>query len=132
MHAELQSLDSIESESVDAVISVTVLTHIFDPELVLSEFHRVLKPGGVVVADFAIVDDSTYDTVQENGDVLGHNVFLEEGTNVKYWERPSDVEALFYEYTDVSVDEVEFDETPHPDSRPYEHTHTSYLVTAKK
>ncbi len=129
---ELQNLDALRSESVDAIVSVTVLTHILDPELVLKEFYRILKPGGLVIADFATVKDSTYPIILKSGISLGKNVFLEEGTNVKYFEDPEDVTALFYRFEVLSIQEITFEEPPHPGSRSYKHSHTSYVVTAQK
>ena len=48
MHTFLCSLDDIPkpSNSYDAIINTQVLMHVPDPQKVLNEFHRVLKPGG--------------------------------------------------------------------------------------
>ena len=40
-------------ESFDAVISVRVLHHIPSPQPLISEAHRVLKPGGYLILEFA-------------------------------------------------------------------------------
>ncbi|NOU05689.1 MAG: class I SAM-dependent methyltransferase [Hyphomicrobiaceae bacterium] len=40
-----------EDAAFDCVIAMAVLEHVLDPETVIAEFHRVLKPGGVVAAD---------------------------------------------------------------------------------
>jgi SAM-dependent methyltransferase len=40
-----------EDAAFDCVIAMAVLEHVLVPETVVAEFHRVLKPGGVVVAD---------------------------------------------------------------------------------
>lgn len=37
-----------ENNSVDMVISENMLEHVRDPETVVAEFHRVLKPGGTI------------------------------------------------------------------------------------
>lgn len=41
----------LRSESVDAVWIQSVLEHVIEPELVVAEFHRVLRPGGLVFSD---------------------------------------------------------------------------------
>lgn len=41
----------LKNESVDAVCIQAVLEHVLDPARVVSEIHRVLKPGGVVYAE---------------------------------------------------------------------------------
>lgn len=48
----LESLENIENESLDIVASDAVFEHIRNLNPVLSEFYRVLKPGGVLYATF--------------------------------------------------------------------------------
>lgn len=130
VNARLQDLSEVDS--IDAVISVTVLTHILDAEEVLDEFYRVLNPEGCVVADFANHNDSTYEDISK-GQKIGENAFLEQGTVVVYREREQ-VERLFdpKKWELVEVKEISFIEPPHPGSRPYNHEHSSYVVVAKK
>lgn len=132
INAELQSIFEIQSGSIDAVVCVTVLTHILDPEIVLKEFHRILKPGGFLIADLANTKDSTYPIISKSSTPLGKNVFLEEGTNVKYFEDSEDVKALFHRFKVLSAQNITFEEPPHPGSRPYKHIHSSFVITAQK
>eukprot|EP01083_Nonionella_stella_P061382 159970_1 len=139
IQSELQDLSQIDNEVVDAIICVTVLTHIFDSDVVLNEFHRVLKPNGVIIADVATVRDSTYNEISSNvGKVdgtmrLGKNVFLEEGTNIRYFEDAGDVNAIFHKFKTIyPTVEISFDEPRHTNSRPHQHTHSSFLVIVKK
>ncbi len=39
----------IENETVDVIINVAMLEHVGDPEKVVGEMHRILKPGGRVI-----------------------------------------------------------------------------------
>jgi SAM-dependent methyltransferase len=41
----------LETASVDAVIVQAVLEHVIDPDRVVAEIHRVLRPGGLVYAE---------------------------------------------------------------------------------
>jgi ubiquinone/menaquinone biosynthesis C-methylase UbiE len=54
-HIENRDLAFVEDGSVDAVVSISVFIHLnlYDIYLYFVEFHRVLKPGGKVVFDFA-------------------------------------------------------------------------------
>jgi SAM-dependent methyltransferase len=46
--ADAHDLHMIDDHSVDCVLAVGVLLHCRNPDKVMSEFHRVLKPGGVL------------------------------------------------------------------------------------
>lgn len=48
----LEDLRSFPHESFDLVASDAVFEHLRNPELVLREFHRILKPGGVIYATY--------------------------------------------------------------------------------
>ncbi len=49
----LEALDK-ESESLDAVFSVSVIEHTSNPVQVILEIHRVLRPGGIFVCTFDV------------------------------------------------------------------------------
>ncbi len=131
INSELQDLKSLKKDSVDAVIAITVLTHIFDPELVIAEFKRILKKEGIIILDFATIRDSTY-TYISKGQKMGHNMFLEEGTKVRYIENEKEILPLFSDFEILSIKEESFVEPGHPGSRPFEHEHSSYVIVAKK
>lgn len=41
------SLAQLRSASLDVVLCMSVIEHLWEPELTLTEFHRLLRPGGV-------------------------------------------------------------------------------------
>lgn len=53
----------LEDESVDTILCTEVLEHVPDPEKVIQEFARILKPGGIVIttAPFFFPIHDTYD-----------------------------------------------------------------------
>lgn len=130
-HSKLQDLHEIKDASVDAIISVTVMTHIPDPENVLKEFYRILKPGGHIVCDFATLRDSTYEGIS-TGKKVGDHAFLDRGLYVQYRDKPEEVSKLFGQFQLKSVKEIKFWEPGHPGSRPEPHMHASFHVVAKK
>ena len=50
---DLEKLDRV-SESLDAVFSISVIEHTGNPQQVVEEIHRVLKPGGMFVCTFDV------------------------------------------------------------------------------
>jgi len=40
-------LSKVDDSSLDVVLCVAVLEHLWEPEIALREFHRILRPGGV-------------------------------------------------------------------------------------
>ncbi|MDD4983632.1 MAG: class I SAM-dependent methyltransferase [Candidatus ainarchaeum sp.] len=131
INQELQDISKLKNETVDAIVSITVLTHIFDPEKVIGEFSRILKKDGLLIVDFATIRDSTYEYISK-GTKLGQNMFLEQGTKVKYIEDKKEIIPLFKAFEIISINEESFIEPGHPGSRPFEHEHSSYVVIAKK
>ena len=49
-HCDVQDLKELESGSAGSVISLSVLEHVRDPRRAAAEFHRVLRPGGLLIA----------------------------------------------------------------------------------
>lgn len=47
--ADLNKPIPIESEVADSVVSLSVIEHLYNPQNMLSEAHRILKPGGDLV-----------------------------------------------------------------------------------
>ncbi len=61
--------------SFDLAVSLSVFEHVFDLPSVLAECHRVLKPGGVLVAEFGPIWSSSW----------GHHLWLYQGGDVVDW-----------------------------------------------
>jgi SAM-dependent methyltransferase len=41
------AMEQVEDDSLDVVLCMSVIEHLWEPELTLAHFHRVLRPGGV-------------------------------------------------------------------------------------
>jgi ubiquinone/menaquinone biosynthesis C-methylase UbiE len=89
MQGNLGNLDWLDDETFDVVGSDAVFEHLRDLPAVLQEFHRILKPGGVVYATFGPLwyswggdHFSGYDSIAS-----GYNhLVLEQGTYERYLE----------------------------------------------
>ena len=53
--ADAHDLHMVASESVDCVVTISTLEHVRDPRKVVSEFHRILKPGGTLYVSVPFV-----------------------------------------------------------------------------
>jgi arsenite methyltransferase len=52
----------LEDDTVDAVIMHTVLTHVTDPNILIEEAKRILKPGGVLIVSDSDFSKGTFST----------------------------------------------------------------------
>ncbi len=73
-----------KDNSIDAIVNIAVLEHVKNPELVVSEIHRVLKPGGRVFTAFPFMQGYhaspfDYTRVTSEGIKVLHQDFVEEG-----------------------------------------------------
>jgi ubiquinone/menaquinone biosynthesis C-methylase UbiE len=71
---------ALPANSIDIVYSYSAFEHIANPTAVLSEMHRVLKPGGFLYAHFGPLWSSSYGhhlSIEHDGRALNyHNVIL--------------------------------------------------------
>lgn len=67
----------VKESSIDAMFSVATLKHINDLELAMSEFHRTLRPGGILFVDFGPIWSSS----------VGHHVYAKVGEQeARHWK----------------------------------------------
>ncbi|NQV01224.1 MAG: class I SAM-dependent methyltransferase [Bacteroidia bacterium] len=62
--ADLNKVLPIDSEVADTVVSLSVLEHLNEPQMMLNEAHRILKPGGAIVLQVPFqwhIHESPYD-----------------------------------------------------------------------
>ena len=53
--ADAHDLHMVQDDSVDCVISVSVLEHVRHPQKVVAEIYRILKPGGIIYVNIPFV-----------------------------------------------------------------------------
>jgi SAM-dependent methyltransferase len=76
---DIESLPFIDN-SVDIILNIAVLEHVSNPQRVIDEIHRVLKPNGIIYTEFPFIQGfhaSPYDytRVTEEGVKNLHNQF---------------------------------------------------------
>jgi SAM-dependent methyltransferase len=46
-----EALRDVATDSLDVILCVSVLEHLWNPDVALAEFHRILSPGGICVVN---------------------------------------------------------------------------------
>jgi ubiquinone/menaquinone biosynthesis C-methylase UbiE len=119
-------------DSVDGIFCWDLLGHLTKPEDALREFHRILRPGGRLVANQWTMNDC------QVSDPLIKEIAPKEYVDhfdfyCRFYDR-DDLDALL-ESVDLAAESVEVAswwEPPHAGYRDYEHEHESLIFTIKK
>jgi SAM-dependent methyltransferase len=82
LQADLHNIP-LPSETFNAIYCISVLEHTQDYPAILSEFQRLLKPGGVLVVTFDISLDENYDGIEPNK-AVGILSALQDGFDFDY------------------------------------------------
>ena len=88
LHISPNGKIDVEDNSVDVVLSTQVLEHVEDPIEYLSESHRILKPGGILVLSthgYWIYHPSPTDYWRWTASGL-HKILTERGFTVRYFK----------------------------------------------
>ncbi|MEV6521811.1 class I SAM-dependent methyltransferase [Longispora sp. NPDC051575] len=119
-------------DSVDAIFSWDLLGHLTDPAAALVEFHRILRPGGALVANMWTMNDCQVSdpNIREVAprEYIDHFDFY-----CRFYDR-ADLDALLESVGLVaeSVEVASWWEPPHAGYREYEHEHESLIFTIRK
>ncbi len=70
-HTELQ-LDGLAADSLDGITMVEVIEHLYQPHEIFREFHRVLRPGGVVYVESSFTDGQKLESWPYLDPAIGH------------------------------------------------------------
>ncbi|MFD1073460.1 class I SAM-dependent methyltransferase [Longispora fulva] len=119
-------------DSVDGIFSWDLLGHLTDPGAALREFHRVLRPGGAIVANMWTMNDCQVSdpNIREVApkEYIDHFDFY-----CRFYDR-SDLDELLESVGMIteSVETASWWEPPHAGYREYEHEHESLIFTIRK
>ncbi|HKO38994.1 MAG TPA: class I SAM-dependent methyltransferase [Solirubrobacterales bacterium] len=111
--------------TLDLVTALDVAGQIPDPAPLIAEAHRVLRPGGMLVANFFTLDDDTHG----EGEEVEPHTFLYRETLFRYFER-AEVQCLFAADWQLEIQETSWVDPPHGSFRPYRHRHVNHVVYA--
>lgn len=124
LHADAMRIP-LDDASVDAVTCLDVFSHLVEPEAALSEVARVLRPGGIFVTNVF----NTADSECGLGELLFGTTYYYRDTMFRFYQE-DELRALFSEWDVLEFRTEDWVDPPHGEFRPYEHTHSNFLVTA--
>jgi SAM-dependent methyltransferase len=118
--------------SVDGIFCWDLLGHLTDPARALRELHRILRPGGHLVANMWTMNDCQ--TSDPNIKEIGPKEYVDHfDFYCRFYDR-DDLDALLSE-VDMPATAVEVQswwEPPHAGYRDYVHQHESLIFTVRK
>jgi FkbM family methyltransferase len=65
-------LKDVADDSMDGIMMVEVIEHLFDPHTIFSQFNRILKPGGVIYVESSFADKKELATWSYLDPAIGH------------------------------------------------------------
>ncbi|CAO5245602.1 class I SAM-dependent methyltransferase [Frankia sp. AgKG'84/4] len=124
LHADATRIPLIDG-SVDAVTCFDVFGQVADPADLVAEAHRLLRAGGLFVANAFTLEDETFG----EGDRIAENTFAYRDTLFRYYAE-AEMRALFTDWNLLDLQRVSWDDPPHGEFRPYPHRHDNWVVQA--
>jgi SAM-dependent methyltransferase len=120
--------------SVDGIFCWDLLGHLSEPAGALAEFHRILRPGGCLIANMWTMRDCQIADDRARMTEIGPRTYLDH----------ADFYCRFYDEQDLaellgsvgqhpeSVETASWWEPPHPGYRDYVHQHESLIFRVRK
>lgn len=115
-------------ESFDAAVCVNGICQIGDLRSALEETHRVVKPGGLFIADVFTPEDAAWG----QGEQVGPSSWAYKGTLFNFFTRDQFESICNPFFTVKKVWETRWEDPPHGDFRPHRHTHVADVYILKK
>lgn len=120
------------ADSIDGIFCWDLLGHLTHPEDALLEFHRILRPGGHLIANMWTMNDcQVFDPhIKEVApkEYVDHFDFY-----CRHYD-PEDLDNLLksVDLTPTNIEVQRWTEPPHAGYRDYEHEHESLIFTIQK
>ncbi len=116
---------------VDAILCADCLGQIQNTSQVISEFHRLLVPGGLLVTNLYDFEDDTFGVGEAHPSLA--NSFIYKETLFRFFSS-DDIAALFpsHLWGVVEVRKTVWFDPPHGTFRPNPHQHSSFVILAEK
>ena len=117
---DLRSLSLIEE--FDAIVCDYVMVHLEEPDLVIANFARALRDGGILLVEFLSTDDPSCG----RGERVGDSAFVDRGIFHRFYSE-ADVRNLLGQFDVLDVESLVHSDPPHVADypRPTRHEHHS-------
>ncbi|HEY9814369.1 MAG TPA: class I SAM-dependent methyltransferase [Candidatus Obscuribacterales bacterium] len=127
---DLESIP-LEDGYFDFILLADVVETLPDPQPVLRELHRLLKPGGLLLCNIPGFEDSIADIDME---IIGDNQYLYQGRYFYRFVHQDEAIALLESCGFQMVDHqlCSWAEAAHPSFRSDAHMHSSYVFLVEK
>lgn len=135
---------SFSPSSFDAIICIDFFNHVIDWNPVLKETQRLLRPGGLLIANPLSVSDGSYSSYVSTADVLATNLFIkkvqlesveESLTLIMHYACREELKESFTAYFQFirTPSEKRRIDPPHPfPFQQVEHEHVYWEIIARK
>ena len=115
---------------VDAILCADALGQVPDPKKVIEAFFKVLRPGGVLVANVYDNEDDTYGVGKPHPEIK--ESFIYKNTLFRFFNR-NNFKAMFSDnWTNIEIRKSIWFDPPHGEFRPTPHKHSSLVALAEK
>jgi SAM-dependent methyltransferase len=118
----------VASNHFDAALAADVLPQVQDTRAALAEIHRVLKPGGLLLANVFSLDDCAYG----EGEEVSSRCFAYKGCLFRFFEAGELDRICAGLFEVVNVEDFVWWDPPHGAFRPYPHRHAAYFYILRK
>lgn len=115
---------------VDAILCADALGQVPDPTKAIEEFYRVLRPGGVLVANVYDTDDDTYGVGRPHPEL--NESFIYKNTLFRFFNNMTFRSMFSGHWINLEIRKSAWFDPPHGEYRPTPHHHSSLVVWAEK
>lgn len=115
---------------IDVILCADALGQVESPQLALSEFYRILRPGGVLIANVYDRHDDTFGQGAPHQELP--DSFVYKDTLFRFFSEESFCSLFSDPWANLSVRKSIWFDPPHGTFRPIPHKHSSLVVWAEK
>lgn len=115
---------------VDAIICADALGQVHEPEKAIEEFYRILRPGGILVANVYDKEDDTYAVGEPHPEL--NESFVYKNTLFRFFDQKGFKSIFSINWTNIEIRKSIWFDPPHGEFRPIPHKHSSLVAWAEK